>query len=43
MELKYGGERREKKYEGIQEIFMKWTMGVDKRTPGYMSRKEIET
>ena len=37
----WGWEER-KEIEGIHERFIRWTLGVDWRTPGYMIREEVK-
>lgn len=35
------GLKGKKKDRGIQETFMKWTVGVDRRIAGYMLREKM--
>ncbi|KAI4472297.1 hypothetical protein M0802_016965 [Mischocyttarus mexicanus] len=37
----WGWEEREE-MEGVQERFIRWSLRVDWRTPGYMNREEVK-
>lgn len=37
----WGWKEREK-LEKLQERFLRWMMGLERRTPGYMVRKELQ-
>lgn len=37
----WGWEEREK-MEGLKEKYIRWVLGVDERTPGYMVREELQ-
>lgn len=36
------GEKEREKIEALEERFIRWLLGVEARTPGYMARKEIQ-
>lgn len=36
------GWKERGKVEALQERYIRWTLGVDRRTPGYMVREELE-
>ncbi|KMQ88327.1 hypothetical protein RF55_12211 [Lasius niger] len=46
MVLSYGAEiwgwKERAKVEKVEERFLKWLLGVDRRTPGYMVREELK-
>lgn len=45
--MDYGAEvwewKKRKEVEEVHDGFLRWTMGVDWRTPGYMIREELDT
>lgn len=36
------GWKERQKMEGLQQRFLRWVLGVEGRTPGYMIRKELQ-
>lgn len=42
MEWRYGGGRREKGMEKLEERYLRWVLGVDRGTPGYLVREELQ-
>lgn len=41
-EVEVWGWKEREKMEKLQERFLRWVMGVEERTPGYMVREEIK-
>lgn len=42
MEQKYGDGRKEKKMERLEGKYLRWVLGIERRTPRYLVREELQ-